>query len=89
MPRNIRIHFDNYLIMIEGQDLAVVTINEKRISRVQDLYQENATLEAMVAEGKGKVTRVPLAEIKSIESKHNSDTFFVSSLNFMVEPKRY
>ncbi len=68
---------DNFLIVLEDENLAIVKIDEKRVSRVQDLYQESASLESMVDEGKGVVTRVPLAKITSIESKHYSDSIYV------------
>ncbi len=69
---------DNYVVMLDGDDLVYFNIDAKQSGTVQEAYQNDATLEELVAISKSsKFSRIPLAETGKLTSHHNSDTISV------------
>lgn len=68
---------DDFLVALTDKDVVVAKINEKRVAKVQSLYQNSGSLEDMLTAGKCSVESIPLAGIIKMESQHNEDTFTV------------
>lgn len=69
---------DNYLVMLDGSDLVFFNIDKKHSSDAQEAYQNNASLEALMAASKSSnFKRIPLPEITELLSHHNSDVFVI------------
>ncbi len=68
---------DDYLIVLEEENLIVSKINDKHTKKVQCLYQESAPLEDILEAGKCKVTQIALADIVNVKSEHHSDSFSI------------
>lgn len=70
---------DNYIVAIDNTDLVFFDIDAKQTSTVQEAYQNNASIEELIAISKSsKFKRVPINEITAVASAHNSDVFVVT-----------
>ena len=70
---------DHKLVVLDGEDLVMTSFNSKRTKEVQAAYQRGAELAVLLREGEsGSPTRVPIASITSIETRHHSDDFTVT-----------
>jgi len=70
---------DKYMVAIDGTDLVYFSIDDKRTSDAQKAYQEEESLETIMAVSKtSKFHRIPLSEITNLSSNHNSDVFKVT-----------
>lgn len=69
---------DNYVVALDGTDLVFFDIEAGQASDVQETFQNNGTLEELIAISKSsKFKRIPLSEIAKLTSDHNSDTLSI------------
>ena len=69
---------DNYVVVLDNNDLVYFNIDQKQSSDVQDAYQNSASLEELLAISKSsKFKRIPLYEITRLLSNHNSDVIII------------
>lgn len=70
---------DRYLVALDGRDLVYFPFNDKLTLKLQAAYQQGAPLDQLIALSKDvKVSRIPLTEITSLVSDHNSDVIIVT-----------
>jgi len=70
---------DFYLIWLADNQLISVKFDKNEVSKVQNAYQKQSTLDEIVSLiKKPKVITIPLDEITEVTSKHNSDVLSIS-----------
>ncbi len=70
---------DKYIVALNGNTLVYFKFDEKHATRVQDAYQEGASVSELVKLSRAsEVTEIPLVAVEKVSSDHNSDVITVT-----------